>query len=276
MHLRRLLRKAALQIFLGLLGVMFLWPAAAPAQEEVTSAIRRYKERELSTGYYEEYEVKPRRQRPFVGVPEVLRRHPSVTSYRPRAALEPRTRSRLEDSHAGIQFYEHRHCEECHVKEAKHSHTTRGNLTCRQCHGAEPIAGINSYYSPMNPIRRHAYVCSKCHEGANTSFATFMVHEPKAGDAATRKTFASLYYSNWFMYLLIVGTLAFFGLHTLIWVGKESYHAIREKMKPEPEPEPKPEPEPELKAESPPEKPEPKPQEEAPPEKPEPKEPENE
>jgi hypothetical protein len=54
------------------------------------------------------------------------------------------------------------------------------------------------------------------------------------------------------MYLLIVGTLVFFGLHTLIWVGKESYHAIREKM--EREPEPKPEPEPEPKAESPPEK----------------------
>lgn len=258
MDLRRLLRKAVLPVALGLLGALVLWPPAAPAQEEVTSPIRRYKERELSTGFYEDYEVKPRRARPFVGVPEVSRRYSPVTPYRPRAAVGPRTRSYLEDSHAGIQFYELRHCEECHVNEAKHSHTTRGNLTCRQCHGGEPIAGVNYYYSPMNPIRRHAYVCSKCHEGANTSFATFMVHEPKAGAPATRKTFASLYYSNWFMYLLIVGTLAFFGLHTIIWVGKESYHAIREKMNPEPEPEPKPEPEPELKAESPPEKPEPK------------------
>jgi flagellar biosynthesis/type III secretory pathway M-ring protein FliF/YscJ len=87
----------------------------------------------------------------------------------------------------------------------------------------------------MNPIRRHAYVCAKCHEGANVSFVTFKVHEPKASDPATRKTFASLYYTNWFMYLLIVGTLGFFGLHTLIWMGKESYHAIKEKMAPEPE-----------------------------------------
>jgi hypothetical protein len=86
----------------------------------------------------------------------------------------------------------------------------------------------------MNPIRRHAYVCAKCHEGANISFATFKVHEPKASDPATRKTFASLYYSNWFMYLLIVGTLGFFGLHTLIWMGKESYHAVKEKMEPKP------------------------------------------
>jgi hypothetical protein len=222
----------------------------------VTSSIRRYKDRELSTGYYEEHEAKPRGQRPLVGVPEAVRRYSPSRTYRTGAAVSPAARSRLEDSHAGIQFYEQRRCEECHVQEAGHSHTTRGNLTCRQCHGAEPIAGINYYYSPMNPIRRHAYVCSKCHEGSSISFATFKVHEPKASDPATRKTFASLYYSNWFMYLLIVGTLAFFGLHTLIWVGKESYHAMREKMKPEPEPKPEIEPEPELKAESPPEKPE--------------------
>jgi len=245
MHLRRLLPKAVLQVTLGLLGVVVLWPSTASTQEEVTSSIRRYKERELSTGYYEEYEVKPRRVRPFVGVPEVLRRYSPVTPYRPRAAVEPSVRSRMEDSHAGIQFYELRRCEECHLKEAGHSHTTRGNLTCRQCHGGEPIAGINYYYSPMNPIRRHAYVCAKCHEGAGISFATFKVHEPPAGAPATRKTFASLYYTNWFMYLLIVGTMVFFGLHTLVWVGKESYHAILEKMKAR------------AKAEAPPEKPEP-------------------
>jgi hypothetical protein len=78
------------------------------------------------------------------------------------------------------------------------------------------------------------------------------VHEPKASDPATRKTFASLYYSNWFMYLLIVGTLGFFGLHTLIWMGKESYHAVKEKMEPKPAEE--------AKAAEPIEAPEPKPE----------------
>lgn len=270
MHLRRLLTKAVLPATLGLLGVLILWPPAAPAQEEVTSSIRRYKDKELSTGFYEEHEVKPRRQRPLVGVPEVQRRYTPLSPYRPQAAIEPGVRSRLEDSHAGIPFYEMRQCEECHVKEARQPHTLRGNLTCRQCHGAEPIAGINYYYSPMNPIRRHAYVCAKCHEGANISFATYLVHERRE-EAATKKTFPSLWYAGWFMYLLILGTMGFFGLHTLIWVGKESYHAIREKMKPEAEPEP--EIEPELKEEAPPEKPEPQ---EPEPEKPKPKEPENE
>ncbi len=231
-----------LWLAVGVLGFIIAFPAQAPAQEEVTSAIRRYRDREASTGYYEEYEVKPRRVRPFVGVPEVVRRYSPISPYRPRAAIEPSVRSRMEDSHAGIEFYELRRCEECHGQEAGHSHIVRGNLTCRQCHGGEPIAGINYYYSPLNPIRRHSYVCAKCHEGANVSFATFLIHEPKAGAAETRKTFPSLYYANWFMYLLILGTMVFFGLHTLFWVGKESYHAVREKkMKPEPKLESPPE-----------------------------------
>ena len=241
MRSRRLLRRRILWMALGGLGFLLVLHAAAPAQEEVTSSLRRYKDRESSTGYYEEYEVKPRRMRPFVGVPEVLR--PSFP-YSPKAA-QIRIRTYLADSHRGIKFYELRTCVECHPEEARDIHTTRGNLTCRQCHGSEPIASIAHYYSPMNPGRRHAYVCSKCHEGANISFASYVVHEPKPGARLTRKTFPSLYYANWFMYLLVVGTLVFFGMHTFIWVSKESYHAILEKVKPKP------------KAESPPEKLEP-------------------
>jgi hypothetical protein len=240
MSLRSLLRKVRLPAAVGLLGMTILLPGPAPAQEEVANALRRYKDREVSTGFYEEYEVKPRRMQPFIKAP---REAPPQRPFSSTAGIV-KNRTYLADSHAGIQFYANRRCDECHVSEAKHSHTVRGNVTCRQCHGGEPIAGINYYYSPMNPIRRHSYVCAKCHEGANPSFATFMVHEPPAGAAQTRKIFPSFYYTNWFMYLLIVGTLGFFGLHTLIWMGKESYHAIKEKMEPKPEAKPEPEEEP--------------------------------
>jgi len=228
----RLLRPVTLQAALCILAGMLLLPEVAPAQEEVTTSIRRYREREASTGYYEEYEVKPRRMRPFVGVPGVLR--PSFP-YSSKAA-EIRVRTYLADSHRGIKFYEVRTCQECHVEEAKDIHTTRANNTCRQCHGGEPIASIAHYFSPLNPIRRHAYVCSKCHEGSSASFATYVVHEPKAGAPETRKTFPSLFYANWFMYLLIVGTMGFFVVHTVVWVGKELYHVFTEKKeKPEDE-----------------------------------------
>ena len=231
MRSRSLLRKVLLPAALGLLGVVVLLPELTPAQEEVTTAIRRYREHEAATGIYEEYEVKPRRLRPLVGVPEVLRRTSPYATFQAKTAVEPGKRSRLMDSHAGLEFYEQRRCQDCHVEQANHSHTLRGNVSCRQCHGGEPIAGINYYFSPLNPIRRYAQVCAKCHEGATASFATFLVHEPHPGRLTTKKTFPSLYYANWFMFALIVGTLGFFGAHTLVWMVKETVVGWQRKRK---------------------------------------------
>lgn len=193
--------------------VGFFMPALfADAQEEVSSAIRRYKAYEASTGYYEEHEVLPRRAYPRVEIPEVRR---GLIPYSPTAA-EVRSRTHLSDSHMGIKFYQVLRCETCHPEQAKDIHTVRANLTCRQCHGGEPISSINYYYSPMNPIRKHAYICAKCHEGAGASFSSYVVHEPAAGSAQARKSFPSLYYAYWFMFLLLFGTLAFFLPHSLL------------------------------------------------------------
>jgi len=207
-------RMSSLQIWLAgalLAGVMLLANTAS-AQEEVASAIRRYKAYEASTGYYEEYEVLPRRQLPLVSVPGVRR---GLFPYSPTAA-SVRNRSRLADSHLGIKFYERRRCEACHVEQTRDIHTVRANLTCRQCHGGEPVASINHYYSPLNPIRRHAYVCAKCHEGASASYASYIVHEPAAGYSLARTSFPVLYYAYWFMLILLVGTLAFFIPHSFL------------------------------------------------------------
>jgi hypothetical protein len=194
-----------------LIGVL-LTAVTAQAAEEVASAIRRYKEREASTGYYEEYEVLPRRERPFVEIPGVRR---GIFPYSPTAA-RARVRTRLADSHLGLKFYDNRRCEDCHVRETRDIHTTRANLTCRQCHGGEPVASIAHYYSPMNPIRRHAYICSKCHEGSSASFASYIVHQPDPGSLEARKNFPALYYVYVFMVVLLIGTLAFFIPHSLL------------------------------------------------------------
>ncbi len=141
--------------------------------------------------------------------------------YSPTGA-EVRNRSRLADSHAGIKFYDRRRCEECHVEEAKDPvHTVRANLTCRQCHGGDPIASIEHVYSPLNPIRRHAYVCSKCHEGAGASFASYVVHEPNPIKASTQKKFPLLFYAFWIMIGIAVLTFAVFLPHTLAWGARE-------------------------------------------------------
>jgi len=218
---------SSLQIWIAcalLAGVMLLAHTAS-AQEEVASAIRRYKAYEASTGYYEEYEVLPRRQLPLVSIPGVRR---GLFPYSPSAA-SVRNRSHLADSHLGIKFYNRRRCEACHVDQTRDIHTVRANLTCRQCHGGEPVASIAHYYSPLNPIRRHAYVCAKCHQGASASYASYVVHEPAAGSSLARMSFPVLYYAYWFMLVLLVGTMAFFIPHSLL-VGLREL--LKKKRKP--------------------------------------------
>jgi len=211
---------------IGLVVILISLPEPAWAEEEVASAIRRYKDYEASTGYYEEYEVKPRRMRPLVGVPGVAR---GIFPYSPSGA-PVRIRTRLAASHWGIKVYKNLRCEDCHVKETRDIHTVRANLTCRQCHGGEPIAGIQHYYSLMNPIRRHAYVCSKCHEGSSASFASYVVHAPNPAMLSTRETFPVLFYAFWFMVALAVGTFAVFLPHTALW-GLRELLLKREKAK---------------------------------------------
>jgi len=223
------IRRTCVSLGIIILAVLLLLPEKITAQEEVASALRRYKEHEASTGYYEEYEVLPRRQRPFVEIPGVRE---GIFRYSPTAA-PVRVRTRLADSHQGIKFYQRRRCEGCHAEQTRDLHTARANLTCRQCHGGEPVASINHYYSPMNPIRRHAYVCAKCHEGANASFAGYVVHVPNPSRVSTMKTFPVLFYAFWIMVVVAVGTFVVFLPHTVLWGIRELF-VKKEKTRHEP------------------------------------------
>jgi hypothetical protein len=210
----------------AIFGFLLLVPQPLDAQEEVSSAIRRYRDREASTGYYEQHEVLPRSQQALVEIPGVRQ---GLFPYSPNAA-QVRNRSRLADSHQGIQFYAIQRCETCHPQQARDLHTVRANITCRQCHGAEPIASLAHYYSPMNPIRKHAYVCAKCHPGANASYAGYVIHEPAAGSVQAKSDFPVLYYVYWFMFVLLVGTLAFFIPHSIL-LGLRELIGLQRKTK---------------------------------------------
>jgi len=206
----------AIQVLMILILIQTTLSIQVWAQGEVTTPIYRYRER-VATGYYEGYEVSPRRQRARVAIPGT----PRGTVPFGAASSAVRLRSRLPDSHRGLKFYERSTCIECHPHEARDLHSTRAGITCRQCHGPEPIAAIDHYHSPMNPIRRYAYICSKCHEGANVNFASFYVHEPSAGSLETWKSFPVLFIAYWGMLLLLVGTLAFFVPHALMVGARE-------------------------------------------------------
>ena len=213
------IRWASLWLALSLLAALVCLSDLAFAQEEVASYIRRYKGHEVSTGFYEQYEVKPRRMAPLVEVPGVTR---GIFPYSPTAA-KVRTRTRLADSHLGIRFYQRRRCEDCHIRETRDIHTTRANLTCRQCHGAEPIASLGHYYSPFNPIRKHAYVCAKCHEGANASYASYVVHTPNPALAATQKPVPFSIENSSCPVVLAGGTFLVFLPHTALWGIRELF-----------------------------------------------------
>ena len=80
----------------------------------------------------------------------------------------------------------------------------------------------------MNPMRRHAYVCAKCHPGANASYASYRVHEPHPALASTFKEFPVLAYAFWIMMAIAVGTFALFLPHTVLW-GLRELFAKKEK-----------------------------------------------
>jgi hypothetical protein len=141
----------------------------------------------------------------------------------PALAVSAGYGSRLSDSHQGVAAYAGRKCESCHAPQTRGIHTVRAGLSCRQCHGGEPIAAVDHYYSPMNSIRRHAYVCAKCHTGASASFATYVIHPPNPAGENARRDFPSLFYAFWIMMGIAALTFLVFLPHTLLWGIRELF-----------------------------------------------------
>ena len=126
------------------------------------------------------------------------------------------------DAHDGVADYSPEvRCKKCHIPQTKDLHYVRMGITCVQCHRSQPVAGVFHYYSSLNPIRRHAYVCAKCHEGATPSFASYMVHEPNPVASETRNSFPLFYYAVWIMLILAVGVFVIFLPYTALWWIRE-------------------------------------------------------
>lgn len=135
------------------------------------------------------------------------------------------------DAHEGVaDFSQQVLCQKCHIPQTKDLHGLRMGISCVQCHRSQPVAGVYHYYSALNPIRRHAYVCAKCHEGATPSFASYMVHEPNPISSEARSSFPLLYYSVWFMLILAVGVFLFFLPYTALWWIREFVIKVKQRM----------------------------------------------
>ena len=199
---------------------------SSPALAQQQTRLRLFRERQISSGYFEGVDVSSPLYMPLVGGPKAGRRYINLP---PRSGTYRRWRTFLADSHYGIKILKLQKCEDCHPQQSHDNHTVRARITCFQCHGDEPIAGINHYFSSMNSTRRHSYVCAKCHEGANNSYATYVVHAPNPAVATTRNSFPMLFYAFWIMVAVAAGTFAAFLPHTLLWGYRDLMTSHRRK-----------------------------------------------
>ena len=90
-----------------------------------------------------------------------------------------------------------------------------GAAKCFDCHGSHnilPTDNMNSTLSVVNIVN----TCKKCHENSNRMFVGYLTHATHHN----RDKYPYLFYTFWFMTILLVGTFTFFGLHTLLWLPR--------------------------------------------------------
>lgn len=199
----------------------------ATAQRGVSN-MDRYSEDAASTGYFRDSEALPGSYQLYLQGHEVKG---GFLGLGPGGGAVKRE-SFAADAHAGIRNYSpQRACESCHTDSTRNLHTARTTVTCRQCHRGQQIAGVHHYYSPLNPIRRHAYVCAKCHQGATANFSTYLVHEPSPLDISAAESFPALFYGIWFMLILAGGVFVFFIPYVSLWGIRDFFTVIARKVR---------------------------------------------
>lgn len=116
-------------------------------------------------------------------------------------------------------------CGRCHVEETEsffdtfHGKVSRlgdeGAAKCYDCHGTHNILPPEN---PQSTLSRANVVetCAQCHPAANERFTGYLTHATHHDP----EKYPLLFYSFWAMTALLVGTLTFFGIHTLLWLWR--------------------------------------------------------
>lgn len=88
-----------------------------------------------------------------------------------------------------------------------------GAAKCYDCHGSHSIYPISD---PRSSLHRDNIIgtCMKCHPGSHRKFTGYLTHATHHD----KNRYPALYYSFVFMTSLLIGTLSFFGIHTLLWL----------------------------------------------------------
>jgi len=95
---------------------------------------------------------------------------------------------------------------------------------CSDCHGSHDIMPVASPESRINKANI-VETCSACHPKANAGFATYLTHATHSKEDKDRYPY--LFYTFWAMTGLLLGTFAFFGLHTLLWIPRSFIERLK-------------------------------------------------
>lgn len=114
----------------------------------------------------------------------------------------------------------HRYHETYHGKamELGRAHRAVDVAACYDCHGHHDVL------PPSHPESRLAAAnivatCQTCHPSANAGFAAYLPH----ADPLDRQNYPQLHAVFVFMTGLLIAVFAFFGGHTLLWLGRSVY-----------------------------------------------------
>ncbi len=128
-------------------------------------------------------------------------------------------------------------CGSCHTANAKsYVDTYHGQITtlgyantakCFDCHGSHGILSPKDPASKVHPDNR-LKTCQKCHKEATAGFVTYQPHA-HAGDFSR---YPQVWVTTKFMIGLLAGTFAFFWLHVILWLYRESKDRAQGKARP--------------------------------------------
>jgi hypothetical protein len=90
---------------------------------------------------------------------------------------------------------------------------------CHTAHDMRPASDPKSTVFAANLVT----TCSQCHEGANANFVKSYPH----GDPTQRARYPRLYWPWIFMTALLVGVMAFFVLHSILWLIRNGIEHAR-------------------------------------------------
>lgn len=117
-------------------------------------------------------------------------------------------------------------CGSCHQDSLEsYENTYHGKITrlgygetakCYDCHGSHQIQRVDDPASQVHRDNR-LETCRTCHEGATAGFVTFQPH----GTTHDREKYPQMWFASFFMIGLLIGTFAFFWLHSALWFFRE-------------------------------------------------------